>query len=751
MATGEARHRHRVLVVITVILAIAACLLPRQAWAAGDSRAIGVVFDNSGSMLYEGSDDNVTGASDKWCNARYGLEAVAGMMGSGDNMTVYCMDADAPKLSVSGDGTTAEQRVQAVHNADLGISFHTEAYTVRHALDSLEGSDASERYLFITTDGAFDSVGYADDASAPDKVSSYIQEAADRGITVIYLAIGENATTIDSDPGRGIYAWQADSSSILSTMTDIANQMFNRATVPHDDYDVDAGTIRLEIPMGRIVVFAQGESVSVGALAGAGGTSVTPDIATMSYLDTPSASGADNVRSILEHNNIELDVNQDLHGQIAVYDAQLASGDYSLDISGAQSTEIYYEPYADVAVSLTDPLGQTTSLDSGSTNELMATTYTASLRLLDPFTHEEISSPLVGTPSYSLQVHNADTDQTVAAGDEFELSYDPSGQTTITATATLTDGVEATQTYSANVASELGVLNLDTSGIPASVSFDALDGAGGTVHVTHEDGSELTADEWANTTLEATNDAGLPVTVEKSDSVGDFTVTVGYLDGDGDATYESLGFGPASILAFLPGLGTYFERSTTTTLTAQVNDDAAPFGGRVQAPLGIRPSLGAVLLRWSWLYILIIALVCLIVRIIRKPRLPRGLRAYLVDGDGARIDLECFTKTYFLHADRMTFSFTQIKSSGTTRSIRKDIGWKGSDALGIDAVRGRGGGRSFRLDSQSLQALQANKVADPGNMTNGGGFKFDGKVRPHVKRVGLTDDETYTIRFSTNG
>ena len=49
----------------------------------GDSRAIAIVFDNSGSMYMNGDQ--------AWCRATYAMEVFASMLNEGDTLLIYPM------------------------------------------------------------------------------------------------------------------------------------------------------------------------------------------------------------------------------------------------------------------------------------------------------------------------------------------------------------------------------------------------------------------------------------------------------------------------------------------------------------------------------------------------------------------------------------------------------------------------------------------------------------------------------------
>ena len=122
------------------------------------TRAIAIVFDNSGTMYLGDEDSRKT-----WCRATYAMQALATMMNASDIMQIYPMNpiqignSDAPKDS---DVYTRERPlvikkenaslIQEICTPNAGDT-HIEAVT--KAREGLAKTNADEKWLIVLTDG----------------------------------------------------------------------------------------------------------------------------------------------------------------------------------------------------------------------------------------------------------------------------------------------------------------------------------------------------------------------------------------------------------------------------------------------------------------------------------------------------------------------------------------------------------------------------------------------------------------------
>ena len=510
-----------VIAFVCTILAVGTALPVNEAHAEEfdleTSRAIAIGYDNSGSMA---------NGSDKWCNAQYSLEVLAAMMGGRDVLSLYAMDAEGEKLHLTGD-MDAEARAATVHNADLGVSDWTDPRAARDAYQWLLGQQADEKYLVITTDGDFNVGGGLDD------VRQVVNDATSQGITVIYLAIGDQAEVIAANEAGGVYVKTASGGEILRTMTEIANLTFGRAPLESTMY-TQSGDLSLEVPMGKLIVFAQGANVSVGSMKTSNGDTIDPSVAKVRYRDRMTDGenryGGDNP-------------NTGLQGVVATFDAAIPKGDAKVGIEGAESVEIYYQPNVNIAIELQDETGYTYTLEPGGANKLTQGTYKVSYAFLDPDTGETLDSKLLSPANFSLTVDNGGSMNTVGEGEPIELER---GTAVVRATAETPGGGKAKQQYPdvrvipPAVPLEIGITNRPDS--PSPIDIHELDVSEPLkIHVTKEGGDELTVEEWADTSFDVNVAAArglfnaakkLGVEVTKTEAIGDFELKLSSNEGN---------------------------------------------------------------------------------------------------------------------------------------------------------------------------------------------------------------------------
>ena len=223
------------------------------------SRVINVVYDDSGSMITTGGQ-----LVDTWCQAKYAMEVFAAMLGTNDTMNIYVMsDFDYgrtnsnPKLVLSGsDGQSTN--VSKIHNM-VTAAGNTPFNSVRKAYSDLSKATADEKWLVVLTDGEFQGV---------DNIDAFLAQKAE-DINIMFLGMGPNASEITESPHNGIFFEKAATSDqILSKITGICTRIFNSDRL---DVNVSAKTVTFDVPMGELVVFAQGENVSINSIVSSSG------------------------------------------------------------------------------------------------------------------------------------------------------------------------------------------------------------------------------------------------------------------------------------------------------------------------------------------------------------------------------------------------------------------------------------------------------------------------------------------------
>lgn len=673
------RRRLWTLVLPLVLALMAFTPIPARADQEVNSRshAIAIAYDDSGSMYDDGS-------GMRWCNAKYGLEVIAAMLGEQDEMVVFEMeDPFTPAVSVSGNLSMAE-RVDKLETYGFGVGG-TLVDPSRTALSYLESSSAEEKYLIVMTDGEFlyDGGNKISGDQGIKEITKLAKKAYKNGIRTIYLAVDrdkDKAGIVEQDEAHGISAMDTTSDDILDSMVSIANQVFGRAAMPEEFWNAKTGEMKLDIPMSKVVVLAQGKDVKLGELTGAQGST--------------KAESAQVSCSQVSSREISSKLNDKLHGKVAIFEGPMEAGDYTLSIKGAESVAVYYMPYVDIAVNLTNPEGALTKLSSTQPNKIREGDYDVSMELLDPFTGTPITSKLVDGAQMRLEVTQGGQKQSVEPG-AGTIHLDP-GDATLMGIADVPGGVRVWNQYQFDeIRAKLRGLTLDVTDVPETVRYDRpgtkSGNPEGTVVVTKEDGSELTSAEWELMTLDSLNAEGLTWDIEKTDNPGVFKVKL-------TDTGKRPGFLQRIRLhmftPFTKGLG------RKTTFTAEVSSVESNLGGEAVATTHLTGAF-----KW-WIWVIIAIILAIVTRWLTKPRLPQLTPAIDI-GDGQIIPLARLQKTvpfFSLRAER-----GYIGVANPTNAI--DMGYLqeivGLAAISLEAVKSSGSTRMFRLGDDTVAAINA--------------------------------------------
>lgn len=645
----------------------------------GPSKAIAIAYDNSGSMITN---------SNKWCEAKYSLEVLAAMLNPTDTLAVFTMENQEMKINISGN-QSVEERVSAIHGADLGVSDYTEPRAARDALNYLKGTSAEEKYLVITTDGAFNRDGRLAD------VQAVADQCKAEGINVLYLAIGADAEIINGDPNAGVTVKTADANNILSAMTDIANQVFGRASLPDGALNPKDGKLELEVPMDQLIVFAQGRDVSLGELSSSDGESYKPAIASVRYSDRPSSN--------TKYDPFELDEN--LQGIVASFDDEMPSGAYDLAIEGVETVNVYYKPYVDIAIGLEDENGVSYTLEPDKDNELSAGTYEVSHWFQDPYTGEQIESELLQTEDFRVTVNQ--NGNVEASGDGESVSID-TGQATIMAYAEITGGATASQTYSnLTVIPAVVPLKVNIDGVPGSLDIAGLEDGAYPVTITAEDGAPLGQEVWDALQLTVEDSAGIPWTAEKSAEISTATIRPQYIDGDEWATQDHI-FG-------LVGVN---SAPAELTVSAESQGGNNVYRGSASKEISYGPSLLNTL-GHTWYYLLALLIILyLIYKYATKRRLPKKMTIQLERNLKPTYDLSDTRKRKKVYP--VSFKSTSVKNKYSPwgpEHVKITLNVTDADAklarsfgftnIGLVADKKVRGERRFKLDNETIKNLSA--------------------------------------------
>lgn len=366
-----------------------------------ETRAIAIVFDNSGSMWEDAEGKSIQA----WCRATYAMEVFASMLNRGDQLLIYPMHP----IEVGGKEYTMENPFQvtdASQAATIRDIFTKKAgatpiESVDCAIKGLRATSADKKYMIVLTDGDYfyKSGSKMSAANTKRELDTRFQEAL-TDMSVMYLGIGSEAVMPDTTPSEHFVKNKAENSEdVLSALTNMCNQIFGRDTLPENH--ISGKSINFDISMSKLIVFVQGENVSDLKVSNENGEVGEYQGATSTKYGTAGCGNSD----------YESIPDKSLQGMMVTY-TNCPTGSYTIDYSGkATSVEVYYEPDADLDFVFTDSKGNLVD-----PNALYEGEYKVSFGMKDAKTGELIVSDLLGNPHYegSYSVN----------GEECAISYD---------------------------------------------------------------------------------------------------------------------------------------------------------------------------------------------------------------------------------------------------------------------------------------------------------------------------------------
>ena len=405
--------KKRLLCLFLTLALLVSVLLPTvpgvQAAKQEKSRAIAIVFDNSGSMYIN---NNTKG----WCRATYATEVFASMMNSGDKLLLYPMNPitlgvgafeDASIAPLTINGPEQSETIRQIYTPWAG---DTPFRTVTEAYQGLMSAKADEKYLIILTDGKFEETQHENGNSwnkveDMDTVNKTLDQYS-QDVQVMYLGLGvaKEYRPTEGNPSRQTYVNTTDSSAVLAELTSMCNQIFGRDLLPMSGNTVDFS----DLPMSKLIVFVQGENISDVTLGGKKPVS--------QHSTKYSTLGCGNP----DYTNWAPDTS--LQGVIATFE-NLDAGSYELSYTGsASSTSVYFEPDVDLQVQLLDENGTPVTGD-----EIYAGTYKLQYGLVDK-QGNPVNSPLLKNLNYNLHYEangqTYDLNETTSGSVDLELAPD---------------------------------------------------------------------------------------------------------------------------------------------------------------------------------------------------------------------------------------------------------------------------------------------------------------------------------------
>ena len=511
---------------LLLVLAMLLAVIPEVMFAADaakqeKTRAIGIVFDNSGSMYN----------NQAWCHATYAMEVFAAMMNDGDQLQVYPMwpiqigeggkeyTQDNP-LVINGPGEASTLRKIITPQAGT-----TPIETITAAYNGLKRSSADEKYLIVLTDGSsFYNPPAMNDADAlsvtnTQKALTELLGQYSAEMYTMYLGIGNIQYPPEvTNASRQIVKVARQSADTLEKLTELCNSIFGRNVL-----EGVSGQISFDVSMSKMIVFVQGENVSGVAVSGG--------------QEIRSAETRYSEKGSTDSRYLYAPVDKTLQGMLVTY-GEFDAGSYSLNYSGdATSVSGYYEPDVDMVIQIVDENGNVVDPNSGISSGVYYLHYGMVDRDGNP-----TNSPLLGQTQYQLTYTINGEDFTVTdtqagtiqmdlhGGDVLDGNFDvtylndysihkdgedlgwPSGGLTIGAAPMAAVKAEITggsETYDLSQLQTQGVYNIRVYYGSEQLTGSALDGA------------ELTVE---------LNGGNAEYCVERTDD--GFLLTLGYCSGD---------------------------------------------------------------------------------------------------------------------------------------------------------------------------------------------------------------------------
>lgn len=496
------------------------------------TRTVNIVYDDSGSMAYNG----VT----SWSQAKYAMEVFAAMMGENDTLNIYPMSSYSYKpdssqsdswgktVSISGS-ESAESRVKKIEemNGDNGIYRNTPIQSVIAAGDKLEAEPVDEKWLIILTDGAFDRGMDGSYISASEMQSTILGYAGRDGINVAYVAIGDSAISLkELGSSDSFYPFDVDINSILDTVTKVARTVFNYQSVLVSGDEVYS--FSTDIPISKIIVFTQGKGARSEQLL-LDGISIPEEPVSV------DVQVADDTSFYPQNDDYDIQFADGLTGCLVTYqseeeDKPYPAGTYSFK-SNVSNIGVYLEPGVDIQPILVDGNNEEINLLEDGLTSIEAGEKTVHIRMMNPLTGETIaladSALLEGTEMTLTVTDNNGKTSTYHDNDKLVLGE---GLIDVYAKASFRGDVEKSSITKSidvtpaklNIHFEETQYKIDVATLKPDkdILFDVTSGGG----------AALNANELSAISFEVTGGSGIEWTVEETDISGRYKIIPASLD-----------------------------------------------------------------------------------------------------------------------------------------------------------------------------------------------------------------------------
>ncbi len=352
------------------------------------SRAIAIVFDNSGSMYYNEETEEKLKA---WCRATYAMEGFAAMLNKGDTLQIYPMHpinvGDKVYSMQNPLQITDASQAKIIENIFTKLPAGTPIESIDYAADGLKKVQADKKYMIVLSDGSTFSMNGIDmnEDQTVAELDKRINKYAGSSMNVMYLATGQAANLPSvEEKSYFIKRHAANTEDVLSTLTSMCNLIFGRDSV--SSKYITKNSVDFDISMSKLIVFVQGDNITDLEVKSASGKTVGKLVSAQQLKYATKGQG---------YYDIEDAVDDSLQGMIVTYE-DCSAGKYVISYKGTANTvDAYYEPDADLEFVFTDASGN--EVDP---NALYEGDYVVSFGMKDGKTGKLISSDLLGKPRY---------------------------------------------------------------------------------------------------------------------------------------------------------------------------------------------------------------------------------------------------------------------------------------------------------------------------------------------------------------
>ena len=399
------------------------------------TKAISVVFDNSGSMYMSGSND-YSGKDDvpkAWCRATYAMEVFASMLNEGDVMQIHPMNPAYKDDTCTGtpylfgenplliNGPKDAGKIRDLYLKVVDGGAYTPLASIPAAYEALKKMNADEKYLVVLTDGATFYTDANTEMSESETLKTLTSTLGSiKDVQVMYLGMGP-AQKPGGEDATHQYAVAADTAKVLHELTKMCNTIFGRDALPNV-----SGSVDIDVSMKKVIVFAQGKGASDVVMGGFQPVSQVKVEPSQRGIDPRGAGGS--------YESIPLGgvVDNNLGGVIATFE-NIPAGNHALNVGGEYNAiEVYYEPDVSLQLQFADQQGN--PIDP---QQCYAGTYTLSWYMIDNQTGERTDSALLGTPQYDIQLKLLDKNGN-------EKPVEPQGQSQVDLTLEAGDNLTGT-------------------------------------------------------------------------------------------------------------------------------------------------------------------------------------------------------------------------------------------------------------------------------------------------------------------